>query len=699
MKKEEQERYLEEYAEAKRKGIPFFPDAVFKDAVVAVIVFIIIVGLAIFVGASLEEIADPSDTDFTPRPEWYFLFLFELLKYFPGDLEVVGVFVIPMIALTFLVLLPWTDRSTRRHWSGRPVVTSITGFLLAGGIFLTIQALTAAEPPAAAADLGDETARIYTQNCASCHGSMVTVEPGTDLFQVIKGGTHAGMPAWNADLSDAEIDAIVGFILSPHGHDLFVANCADCHDLASLTGADAIEVRRALDEGLEYPPHMDLGIPVWDEALSATDQGKLLNFLTAPDGQRLWTQECASCHGQSVAFSGERDELESIIRFGGGHLEMPAFETALDTLDAMTLARYVTDPPSVPEGAELFSLYCTSCHATRVPPARDYESALAAIELGGAHEDMPLWGQILTDDQVDALVDHVLTAATLPDFGEAERLYSENCSACHGDLGEGGPNPARAGDIIAPISTAEYLATRDDATLRAIISQGQPNFGMSPFADTFGGPLTSEQVDLLVAYMRGWEASPPVDLPPEVAGTPGGADGAAEVYVEACSQCHGPNGEGGVGPAFDAAWRSAKTERDTFNDINLGHTATAMIAWGEILTSQQIDDLVTYIRTLTGEPSQSGPLTYVGTILPIFDAYCSACHGTLGGWTGTSYEEAMTTGLSGPTIIPGDPENSRLVQSLIGTHPDGVVMPPSVTMSPSDIQKIIEWIEAGAPEQ
>ena len=56
----------------------------------------------------------------------------------------------------------------------------------------------------------------------------------------------------------------------------------------------------------------------------------------------------------------------------------------------------------------------------------------------------------------------------------------------------------------------------------------------------------------------------------------------------------------------------------------------------------------------------------------------------------------MTTGTNGPTIIPGDPDNSRLVQSLVGTHPDGVVMPPSVAMSPADIQKIIDWVAAGA---
>ncbi len=700
MKKEEQEEYLEKYGEDKKKGIPFFPDAIFKDAVVALIVFVVVVGLAYFVGSSLEEIADPSDSSYTPRPEWYFLYLFQLLKYFPGNLEVVGVFIIPALALGFLVALPWTDRSARRHWSGRPVVTSLTVLLLGGSVFLTVQALTAAPPPAAAITAGDQTAKIYAENCAGCHGSSVTVHPGIDLFEVIQGGTHDGMPAWNSDLSAAEIDALVGFILSPNGYVIFTNSCAQCHEIDELVEADAIELRRVLQEGRAYAPHENLDIPVWTQALSIGEQAKLLNFLTAPDGQRLWTQECASCHGQSVAYSGDRQDLREIILRGGGHLEMPAFASAMTPAEIDSLARYVVDASTAPEGAELFGQYCVFCHATRVPRAADLESARAAIAMGGAHEDMPVWGEVFTEEQVDALVEYVLTALELPDLNEAERLYQQNCASCHGNLGEGGVNPARAGDIIAPISTAEYLATRDDATLRAIISQGQPNFGMSPFADSFGGPLTSEQVDLLVSFMRAWEANPPVELPPDVPTAPGAAGGNGDaVYQSLCAQCHGDFGEGGVGPKFDAAWQASYTDEEIFDAINLGHSATAMIAWGEILNSQQITELIAHIRTLTGEPTAGGVPTFTADILPIFRNYCTACHGTLGGWTGTSYDEAMNTGLSGPTIIPGDPDNSRLVQSMVGTHPDGVVMPPSGTMRASDIQKIIDWIAGGAPER
>ena len=95
----------------------------------------------------------------------------------------------------------------------------------------------------------------------------------------------------------------------------------------------------------------------------------------------------------------------------------------------------------------------------------------------------------------------------------------------------------------------------------------------------------------------------------------------------------------------------------------------------------------------------AGPPTFEGDVLPIFEASCSACHGTLGGWTGTSYDEALNTGEGGPTIIPGDPDNSRLVQTMVGTHPDAIIMPPAGLLPEDTVQIIIDWIAAGVPER
>jgi len=285
---------------------------------------------------------------------------------------------------------------------------------------------------------------------------------------------------------------------------------------------------------------------------------------------------------------------------------------------------------------------------------------------------------------------------------QGRELYSSNCAVCHGEFGEGGANPARPGDVIAPISSAEYLRTRDDITLRAIIEQGQPNFGMSPFGTASGGPLDSDEIDAIVAFIRSWEANPPVELPPEIAVDQFPLE-AADIYTELCAQCHGLDGEGIIGPALNnPEFQSANTDQNIYDTINLGHEATAMIGWGEILSSEQIEGLVNYIRQLA--PVEDGQedvgteeISFSNDVAPILEAECAMCHGSLGGWDASTYDSVMNSGDNGPVIIPGDVSNSLLAQKIQGTQTIGVLMPTSGLMDEELIQIILDWIEAGAP--
>ena len=111
MNEQEKKDYLKKYKKAKEEGVPFFPDIIFKDTVVSLLVFLAIVALAYFIGIPAEERANPNDTSYTPRPEWYFLFLFQLLKYFPGNLEVIGAMILPGLFVVLLILLPFIDKS------------------------------------------------------------------------------------------------------------------------------------------------------------------------------------------------------------------------------------------------------------------------------------------------------------------------------------------------------------------------------------------------------------------------------------------------------------------------------------------------------------------------------------------------------------------------------------------------------------
>lgn len=701
MNKEDKQDYMARYHAAKEKGVPFFPDIIFKDTLVVLAVFAILVALAYFVGVQTDPRANPADATYTPRPEWYFLFLFQLLKYFPGSLEIIGVMVIPTLFVLLLIALPFLDRSPKRHFLGRPVASLSAVAVVAGIATLTVLAMREAAPPTAAQPV-DKAAALYSSNCSNCHGPSLTVPAGLDLHKLIASGKHEGMPAWGGDLSTDEIDALAGFIVSPKGSALFTQQCGECHQLSVLASGNPAELQRVFNEGSSYPPHATAKIPDWSTTLSQPERNAILNFLAAPDGQRLFAVNCAGCHGKGVAFSGTESDLRALISQGGQHLSMPAWRGTLSEADLDMLASYVTDPSGAPAGNALFGQHCSTCHGDRVPSAPDTVTARKIIAGGGGHVTMPVWGQILTPEQLDALVAYTLSASKGTGIAAGSQLFTDNCAACHGQFGEGGPNPSRPSETIVPISSGEFLKTRDDITLSRIISQGQPDFGMSPFGSAYGGPLTDDQIDAIVAFMRTWETNPPVTLPTQVASGQAALTG-AQVYANICARCHGASGEGGIGPSLaDPQLQSRYTDQQLLEVIQKGREATPMVAWGQVLSPGQLRELVAFIRTMsrapaTAVPTASGPVTFSAQVEPILQAKCVACHNNqtkLGGWDASSYAGVTTSGSHAPVVKPGDVAGSLLAQKLSGTQ--GGLMPPSGALPASDLQIILDWIAAGA---
>ncbi len=119
-------------------GKPFYPDQLFEDAVAILVLFIVLAAAAIFVPVPLEGLADPTDASYDPRPEWYFLFLFQLLKYFEGPLEVIGTVVLPTVAIVLLLLLPFLDKRERVPLRKRPVALTVTSISVLAIVTLTI---------------------------------------------------------------------------------------------------------------------------------------------------------------------------------------------------------------------------------------------------------------------------------------------------------------------------------------------------------------------------------------------------------------------------------------------------------------------------------------------------------------------------------------------------------------------------------
>jgi ubiquinol-cytochrome c reductase cytochrome b subunit/menaquinol-cytochrome c reductase cytochrome b/c subunit len=147
MNAREKEQYLREYSVLKSQGKPFFPYAVAKDSAMALIVMLVIIGLSIVLGAELGPKADPSTTTYVPRPEWYFFFLFEVLRVIkPPELVPLATIGVPTICMILLFTLPFFDRSPERRPERRPIATTAGILTIAAMAFLTFEGANAGAP-------------------------------------------------------------------------------------------------------------------------------------------------------------------------------------------------------------------------------------------------------------------------------------------------------------------------------------------------------------------------------------------------------------------------------------------------------------------------------------------------------------------------------------------------------------------------
>jgi menaquinol-cytochrome c reductase cytochrome b/c subunit len=147
MKPHEREQYLREYSILKNQGKPFFPYAIAKDGAMACIVLFTIIALSIIFGAELGPKADPTTTTYTPRPEWYFFFLFELLRVVrPPAIVFMATIGIPTICLVLLLALPFFDRGPERNPLRRPIATTAGIATIGAMAYLTILGALAGAP-------------------------------------------------------------------------------------------------------------------------------------------------------------------------------------------------------------------------------------------------------------------------------------------------------------------------------------------------------------------------------------------------------------------------------------------------------------------------------------------------------------------------------------------------------------------------
>ena len=240
MNRREKEQYLREYSIQKAQGKPFFPYAVAKDSLMACVVMAAIITLSLVLGAELGSKANPTTTTYVPRPEWYFFFLFEVLRVVkPPSLVPLATIGVPTIGMILLFLLPFYDRGPERRPERRPIAT-LTGIFVIGAMaLLTYQGANAGSPtaietatPAAVVQAGGQTLAEYEagkkvvaqSGCLACHkiGDNGNDGPGPNLTNVGSRLTRQGiartlvnptapMPSFK-NLPPQKFNAVVAFL-------------------------------------------------------------------------------------------------------------------------------------------------------------------------------------------------------------------------------------------------------------------------------------------------------------------------------------------------------------------------------------------------------------------------------------------------------------------------------------------------------
>jgi len=369
----------------------FWPDQLFKDTLSCSVLFIILIALVVLAPPPYSGPADPLDTSYIPKPEWNFLFLYQILKYFPGKLEAIGTVGIPTVGILVLVLLPFLDRRSERSPRRRPVAMLLAALAILGLVVLTLAGhystpgaeqigveSSAVVPTVQSMNIGMGKALFQSQGCAACHtidGSGGRVGPDlsgegqkgrskewlrTQIRNPKEHDPRSVMPA-NSSLTDPQVDQLVAYLLS-------------------LTGTSAAV-------GGEAPSALpSLAVPTV-AAPAVQLPGKAAYIIgSAEHGALLYEKNCRSCHGTrgagQVPNPGSTDgtvpalnpvdrklynanpqffasNIDLAIQYGsqpaGNHpaLVMPAFgvNRALTQEEIAHLEAYILDLNGVPRGA------------------------------------------------------------------------------------------------------------------------------------------------------------------------------------------------------------------------------------------------------------------------------------------------------------------------------------------------------------
>ena len=371
MDNETKQKINERYERELNKGERFWPDSIYKDLVVSLGIFIVLVLLATFVGVAAEPKADPADTSYLPRPEWYFLFLFKFLALFGqipviGKMEWLATVLVPGIGVGLLTLLPLLDKSPYRHYSRRIFELTAMGTVILDIALLTVMASLPVAPSAEELTASTTLQAIGGLWIPAAVLALLVVLYAfkRDVFQE---STRRSLPVWltvagalgmvvmtvlvsaraatypkheEVEVATTLVDQIVA------GQDLYSVNCVECH--GDDGKVEKIEGVKGL-EGKEISPinSTDILYTITDSAMYEVIAYGRPNAGMTPFGK---------------AYGGElsRSEIDNIITFmhytWDDRFEAPPLKPLFPALADGEVPSYEVHI------APIVKRYCISCH-------------------------------------------------------------------------------------------------------------------------------------------------------------------------------------------------------------------------------------------------------------------------------------------------------------------------------------------------
>src|SRR5512146_3153097 len=295
MNDETKKKIKERYKQELNRGEFFWPDSIFKDLIVSLGIFIVLILLATFIGVASEPKADPSDTSYIPRPEWYFLFLFKFLALYGqipviGKIEWLATVLIPGLGIAILTLLPLLDKSPYRHYSRRIFALTFMGTIVLDIVLLTVMASLRVAPNA-----NELAVSTVLQAIGGLWIPLVLLAVLVALFlfrrDAYRESTRRSLPIW-----------------------ITVAG-----SLAMIAMTVVVSVRAAA-----YPKPEEVAV-----ASTLVDQ------ITA--GQDLYSVNCTECHGED----GKVEKIEGVEGLEGKVISPINGHDVLYTLDDAALSEVI----------------------------------------------------------------------------------------------------------------------------------------------------------------------------------------------------------------------------------------------------------------------------------------------------------------------------------------------------------------------